>query len=118
MRDEANVRTGRAIPVRDSRHAALRYILALVVGLALALFAVVAPVAAQSAHTAHAYPLREDPAPHALLQAPPSGVTIEFSEDVNPATSHIVVVETTNREVDDRDTQVSSTNGHILSVTL
>ena len=77
-----------------------------------------APAFAQPAQPAHAYPVSEDPPPHALLQAPPSGVTITFSEDVNPATSRMVVVDTTNREVDNRDAQVSGSNAHIFSVTL
>jgi len=95
--------------------------MALVLGLALALFAFLASSVAAAAHPtlpAHAYPVTTDPAARALLQAPPSGVTIKFSEDVNPATSRIVVVDPANRELDNRDSQVSSTNAHILSVTL
>jgi putative copper export protein/methionine-rich copper-binding protein CopC len=89
-----------------------------------ALFALVilsTPAAAHPASPAaptHAYPVREDPPDKALLQAPPSGVTITFSENVNPATSRIIVVDPTNRELDNRDSQVSSADGHVLSVTL
>src|SRR5579863_6868836 len=100
-------------------HAALAP-LALITGLLLA-FICTAPALAQPAQPnqpAHAYPVSEDPLPHALLQAPPSGVIITFSEDINPATSRMVVVDTTNREVDNQDAQVSSSNAHKFSVTL
>jgi putative copper export protein/methionine-rich copper-binding protein CopC len=87
----------------------------IMLGLALALCAFVAPAGAAGAH---ALPVHYDPPPRALLQAPPSGVTITFSENVNPATSRIIVVDPTNREVDNRDSQVNANDGHIMSVTL
>lgn len=103
------------------RQLSARQLIVAVLGLALALFAFLAfsaPAAARPAQPAHAYPVSTDPAAHALLQAPPPGVTIKFSEDVNPATSRIVVVDPANRELDNRDSQVSSADAHVLSVTL
>ncbi|MGH2516565.1 MAG: copper resistance protein CopC, partial [Ktedonobacterales bacterium] len=58
--------------------------------------------------SAHALLVRSDPAEHAVLQAPPSQVRLWFSEAVNAATSHAVVVDTTNREVDNHDSHVNS----------
>jgi copper transport protein len=114
---------GKAMPpgesrARHHRWRTARLILALVLGLALALFVFVTSAAAHPAQPAHAYPVHLDPPAHALLQVPPPGVTIVFSEDVNPNTSRILVVDPANHERDNRDSQVSSTNGHVFSVTL
>jgi putative copper export protein/methionine-rich copper-binding protein CopC len=56
----------------------------------------------------HALPVRTDPPADAILQAPPARVRMWFSEDLNPLTSRIVVVDTTNHEVDSRDSHVTS----------
>ena len=67
--------------------------------------------------SAHALPVRTDPASDAILNVPPQQVHIWFSEDLIPQTSRIVVVDTTNHEVDNKDSTVS--NGGIeMSVTL
>jgi methionine-rich copper-binding protein CopC/putative copper export protein len=92
--------------------AILRLAIALPLALLLALFAFISPAAA------HAYPVKMQPGEHEVLQAPPSGVTIEFSENLNPATSRIQVIDTSYREVDNRDSEVSSSNASVMSVTL
>lgn len=66
----------------------------------------------------HALPVRSDPPADAILQAPPSSVRIWFSEGLNGLTSRIVVVNTANREVDDKDSHVSSADTHELNVSL
>ncbi len=66
----------------------------------------------------HALPVREVPAADAILQAPPTNVTMWFSEDLNPLTSRIVVVDTTNHEVDLGDSHVSPTNSREMTVSL
>jgi len=66
----------------------------------------------------HALPVREVPAADAILQAPPARVQMWFSEDLNPLTSRLVVIDTTNHEVDLGDSQVSPTNLREMSVSL
>jgi copper transport protein len=103
------------------------YALALVVGLSLALLTLLPvgearqwiPGAAASALPmnpqsqllpqvpAHALLVRSDPAARAILQTPPTSVQMWFSESVNPLTSRAIVVDTTNRQVDNRDNHVS-----------
>lgn len=68
--------------------------------------------------SAHALPVRSDPAADAVLAAPPSSVKIWFSEDLNPLTSHMVVVDTTNRQVDSRNSHVESSNQREMEVGL
>ncbi|MGZ3715844.1 MAG: copper resistance CopC family protein, partial [Ktedonobacterales bacterium] len=68
--------------------------------------------------SAHALPVRSDPASDAILQAPPSRVRMWFSEDLNPYTSRIVVVDPTNRQVDNKDSQVASDNSREMFVDL
>jgi putative copper export protein/methionine-rich copper-binding protein CopC len=83
----------------------------------------------QSAHTSkvgqddhrfqplHALPVHYDPAPNAVLREAPTQVQITFSEHVNPDISKIVVVNPSNQEVDNRDSQVSA-DGYTMTVTL
>ncbi|HEU5441860.1 MAG TPA: copper resistance protein CopC [Ktedonobacterales bacterium] len=66
----------------------------------------------------HALPVRSDPPADAILQAPPSHVRIWFSEGLNGLTSRIVVVNTANREVDSKDSHVSSSDARELDVSL
>ncbi|HUY79271.1 MAG TPA: copper resistance protein CopC [Ktedonobacterales bacterium] len=66
----------------------------------------------------HALPVREIPAADAILQAPPTRVQMWFSEDLNPLTSRLVVIDTTNHEVDLGDSQVSATNTREMTVSL
>ncbi|MGZ3583580.1 MAG: copper resistance protein CopC, partial [Ktedonobacterales bacterium] len=68
--------------------------------------------------SAHALPVRSDPASDAILQAPPSRVRMWFSEDLNPYTSRIVVVDPTNRQVDNKDSHVASDNSREMFVDL
>jgi len=68
--------------------------------------------------SAHALLVRSDPAAHAVLQAPLSQVRLWFSEDVNPGTSHAIVVDTTNREVDNHDSHVNPSNATEMDVSL
>jgi copper transport protein len=71
----------------------------------------------QSFHPTHALPVHYDPAPNAVLREPPTQVQITFSEHVNPDISKIVVVNPSNQEVDNRDSQVSA-DGYTMTVTL
>ena len=68
--------------------------------------------------SAHALLLKSDPAANAILNAPPAQVRMWFSEDINPGTSRAVVVDTTNREVDNKDAHVSDDDGKEMIVTL
>jgi methionine-rich copper-binding protein CopC len=55
------------------------------------------------------------PAQNAVLNAPPPHVQIRFSEHVNPDISRIIVVNPSNQEVDNQDTQIS---GDALTMTV
>ena len=66
---------------------------------------------------AHALPVRYNPAQNAVLRNPPTQVEIVFNEHVNPDISTLVVVNPSNQEVDNRDSQVS-TDGLTMTVTL
>lgn len=68
--------------------------------------------------SAHALPVRSDPASDAILQGPPSRVRMWFSEDLNPYSSRIVVVDPANREVDNKDSHVADDNSRELIVDL
>src|SRR5262249_2643680 len=102
------------------RHIPLRR-LGVALGLVLALFALVPlgpghsliPVA-----SAHAILVRSDPEATAQLQAPPSQVRLWFSEDVNPGTSRVVVVDPTNRQVDGGDSHVNPGDSTEIDVSL
>jgi copper transport protein len=86
--------------------------LALVAGLAFSLFAFVPSAAA------HALPVKTNPSPRELVQAPPPRVVIQFSENVNPEVASIRVLDQARRPVDSNDTQVDPTDAHIVSVSL
>jgi copper transport protein len=66
---------------------------------------------------AHALPVRYNPAQNAVLRNPPTQVQIVFNEHVNPDISTLVVVNPSNQEVDNRDSQVSA-DGLTMTVTL
>src|SRR5258708_31900249 len=66
---------------------------------------------------AHALPVRYNPAQKAVLRNPPTEVEIVFNEHVNPDISALVVVNPSNQEVDNRDSQVSA-DGLTMTVTL
>lgn len=65
----------------------------------------------------HALPLSYDPPLNAVLRASPDHVRITFSELLNRDISKIVVVNPSNQEVDNHDSQVSP-DGYSMSVTL
>ena len=67
--------------------------------------------------SAHAYLLRSDPPANAILNAPPPIVHMWFSEELNPFTSHAVVVDTTNHEVDTGEGMVNTSNAMEMDVT-
>jgi len=67
---------------------------------------------------AHAELLRSDPVANVILRVPPSRVYLWFDDELLPATSGVSVLNTANRVVDNRDSQVSPSNPRELSVTL
>jgi copper transport protein len=87
------------------------------VALASAMMALAWPVAPVQAQARHALPVSYYPAENAVLKTPPAQVQILFSEHVNPDISKIVVVNPSNQEVDNRDSQVSA-DGYTMTVTL
>jgi methionine-rich copper-binding protein CopC/putative copper export protein len=123
---------------RTRRNPSVRYALAVVLGLSLALLtllpigAVRQMIPAASASTvprsptsqflpqmpAHALLVRSDPPARAILKTPPPRVQMWFSETVNPLTSRAVVVDTANREVDNRDNHVSPSDPREMLLTL
>ncbi|HEU5347260.1 MAG TPA: copper resistance protein CopC [Ktedonobacterales bacterium] len=100
------------------RHPLARILLAVCCGIALALLAFSPASHMLPVASAHAVLVRSDPPADAILNAPPSHVTLWFSEDINPLTSRAVVVDTANREVDNRDAHVSDNDSKELAVTL
>lgn len=104
-----------------ARRILARILLAVCCGTALALlaFSPVGPAARSlPVASAHAVLVRSDPPADAILNAPPSHITMWFSEEINPLTSRAVVVDTANREVDNRDAHVSGDNAKEMVVTL
>ena len=63
----------------------------------------------------HALPVHYNPAQNAVLRTPPTKVQITFSEHLNPDISKIVVVNPSNQQVDNRDSQIS---GDALTMTV
>ena len=128
-------RIRRVLPWKPQCLRARWYALALVLGLSLALLTLlpvgvasqmIALASAQTLPTspvrpqlpAHALLVRSVPAARAILQTPPSSVQMWFSESVNPLTSRATVVDTTNREVDNRDNHVSPSDPKEMILTL
>jgi copper transport protein len=66
---------------------------------------------------AHALPVRYTPAQNAVLRSSPTQVQIVFNEHVNPDISVLVVVNPSNQEVDNRDSEVSA-DGYTMTVSL
>ncbi len=67
--------------------------------------------------SAHAYLLRSDPPANKVLKAPPQIVRLWFSEEINPFTSHAIIVDPTNREVDTGQGTVNSSNAKEMDIT-
>ncbi len=97
---------------------------ALVLGMSLALLAIlpVGPASAlipvASAHANHAVLVRSEPAANAILRTPPSRVRLWFSEALNAGASRASAVDPQNRELDKRDSQVSSSDPRQMTVSL
>ncbi|HEV2406004.1 MAG TPA: copper resistance CopC family protein, partial [Ktedonobacterales bacterium] len=68
--------------------------------------------------SAHAVLVRSDPAADSVAQTPPSRLRLWFSEDLNGLSSRAVVVDTTNREVDLKNSKVSASDHKELDVGL
>lgn len=68
--------------------------------------------------SAHALPIRSDPAPHSILHSPPSQVTIWFDDALIVTTSHMTVENASGQEVDRRDSRVNPANHREMSVAL
>ena len=68
--------------------------------------------------SAHAVLVRAAPGPDSIVQSPPSQVRMWFSEDLNGQTSRAVVVDTANREVDLKNSKVSSSDPKEMDVGL
>lgn len=99
------------------RRLPLRITFGLAFALLLALFAAL-PSGQIPVASAHALLVRSDPAADAILQAPPSQVRMWFSEDLNPQTSRAVVVDPSNREVDQNGSRVNPNNPREMDVSL
>ncbi len=67
---------------------------------------------------AHALLLRSDPVANAVLNAPPQRIRLFFSEDLNNLTSRIIVVDTTNHQVDSNDSSVASSDTREMDIGL
>src|SRR5258707_2132369 len=106
---------------RAARSALRRLVLALALGLG-GLVVLLAPVGPGRGlipvAAAHALLVRSDPAADAVLQAPPTHVRLTFSENLNAGTSRAVVVDTANRQVDDKNSAVHVANTHEMDVCL
>ena len=128
---------GASAPLKPGRRAR-RYTLALIIGLSLAFLSLLpggnarqgVPVAAAYAFSttstsplvsslpAHALLVRSIPAARKVVKTPPSSVQMWFSESVNPLTSRAIVVDTTNRQVDNHDNHVSPADPKEMILTL
>ncbi|HEV8192608.1 MAG TPA: copper resistance protein CopC, partial [Ktedonobacterales bacterium] len=93
-------------------------LLALVLAGIFALLAFLPISASTPTASAHALPTRSDPQANAILQAPPSQVRMWFSEDVNPFSSKLVVVDPTNREVDQKDSHINASDSREMDLSL
>ncbi len=75
-------------------------------------------LALSTSASAHAKFVRSEPAPDALLNAPPSHVTIWFSEELDTHTSTIKVLDARSAQVDLNNSQVNLDDRTQLSVGL
>ncbi len=108
----------RTMRQRTRSTAPRRRLLALVLAGVFALLALLPVSGLTPTASAHALPTRSDPPANAILQAPPSQVRMWFSEDLNPFSSKLVVVDPANREVDQKDSHVSSSDSREMDVSL
>lgn len=84
----------------------------------IAPWALLMTIGASSAALAHADLKATVPEKNATLKTAPSEVAIDFSEELNPALSHIVVEDAKGKHVDKADSHVAADNPKHLSVDL
>jgi methionine-rich copper-binding protein CopC len=75
-------------------------------------------MAADGTAFAHAELRSSAPQKDAVLKAAPAEIAIEFSEEVNPTLSHIVVKDAAGRRVDKKDGHVAADDPKHFSVDL
>ena len=75
-------------------------------------------VAVAGAAFAHAELQSSAPQKNAVVKTPPTEVAIDFSEEVNPKLSHIVVKDASGKRVDRNDGHVATGNAKHFSVDL
>jgi copper transport protein len=83
--------------------------------------ATVSAAAAQDQQTQqaqHAVLVSSKPTADAVLQSPPKSVQMWFSETLVPATSKALVVDTTNRQIDMKDSHVNESNAEEIDLSL
>lgn len=68
--------------------------------------------------SAHATPERSEPVPNSVLAQPPGGVTIWFTESIEPRFSEIQVLDAQGKRVDNRDSFVDRVVPAAISVSL
>jgi methionine-rich copper-binding protein CopC len=97
---------------RGNRRACVRALLVrlLRAGALAAFVALVAALVAPGIASAHASYKSSDPKPNQILKTPPSLVTINFVENVNPQGSDIVVYDATGKQVSTAPAQVDRSN--------
>lgn len=83
----------------------------------IAVLAAALSVAAGAAF-AHAELQSSAPQKNAVLKIAPTEVAIDFSEDVNPKLSHIVVKDASGKRVDKKDGHIAADNAKHFSVDL
>ena len=67
---------------------------------------------------AHADIVESDPAANSVLPESPAGVTISFTEPLEPSLSEISVLNSLGHRVDGDDSQVDSNDPHLMSVSV
>jgi putative copper export protein/methionine-rich copper-binding protein CopC len=72
----------------------------------------------QTQQAQHALLVSSKPAADAVLQSPPKSVQMWFSETLVPATSKALVVDTTNRQIDMKDSHVNESNAEEMDLSL
>jgi copper transport protein len=72
----------------------------------------------QTQYAAHAVLISSRPAADEIVPSPPTSVQMIFSEALIPTTSKALVVDTTNRQIDLKNSHVSQSNGKEIDVAL
>ncbi|HEY3148257.1 MAG TPA: copper resistance CopC family protein [Dongiaceae bacterium] len=84
----------------------------------IVVFSAALTVAVAGAAFAHAELQSSAPQKNAVLKTAPSEVAIDFSEEVNPKLSHIIVKDAAGKQVDKNDGHVAADNAKHFSVDL